>query len=71
MFFRQLSKLKLTYRFITTKSFSLFLQITRLGEQPFLTGVKRHDKLPPWRHELLTPTPGRRHQQLTPSHSKI
>ncbi|MBS4170981.1 hypothetical protein NEOC95_001720 [Neochlamydia sp. AcF95] len=38
MFFRQLSKLKLTYRFITTKSFSLFLQITRLGEQPFLTG---------------------------------
>ncbi|WP_155117443.1 hypothetical protein [Neochlamydia sp. EPS4] len=34
-------------------------------------GVKRHDKLTSWRHELLTPTSGRRHQQLTPSRSKI
>ncbi|MBS4165980.1 Uncharacterized protein NEOC65_001057 [Neochlamydia sp. AcF65] len=34
----QLSKLKLTYTFITTRSFSLFLQIARLGEQLFLIG---------------------------------
>ncbi|MBS4165738.1 hypothetical protein NEOC65_000804 [Neochlamydia sp. AcF65] len=36
--FPQLSKLKLIYTFIMTRSFSLFLQIPRLGEQPFLTG---------------------------------
>ncbi|KIC76285.1 hypothetical protein DB42_DZ00010 [Neochlamydia sp. EPS4] len=38
LFFRQLSKFKLTYTFITTRRFSLFLQIAMLEEQLSLTG---------------------------------
>ncbi|KIC77095.1 Transposase [Neochlamydia sp. TUME1] len=58
-------------RWIVERTFAWIGRNRRTSKEYEYLTVKRHDKLTPWRHELLTPTSGRRHQQLTPSHSKI